>query len=340
MVKYWGVRLGEGGKYFQSGYAGKFIAIGWKELGTLNWLLQNEPEDTLLEKLKEKYKVAYSGNSEPPASKVGIESGEIFRFVRHFEVGDIILVPNPPERKVAIGRIKGAYEYREDWKDNCQYLNRRRVEWIKTISRDELSVPLKNSLVWLTIVSLESHKGEINGLMSGTKPVSHLIEKETTGDELYEKVIAKLKELEPKAFEEFIAHLLEKMGFEASTRKYVGDGGIDVDGVLGTDLGSMTVRIQVKRVSSTLGNTTVLQLRGSLGSRDFGAIITTNKFTKQAIQEAEAKDKTPITLIEGTDLVDIILTHYDKLDEQYQDLLSLKKKDIPLVDQFTMGSRK
>jgi len=38
MVAYWGIRLGEGGKYVDEGVSRNFIAIGWNELGDLSWM--------------------------------------------------------------------------------------------------------------------------------------------------------------------------------------------------------------------------------------------------------------------------------------------------------------
>jgi len=36
------------------------------------------------------------------------------------------------------------------------------------------------------------------------------------------------------------------------------------------------------------------------------------------------------------DLVDLVLSHCEDLDDRYKSLLNLKKKDVPLPDQFYM----
>ena len=38
IVGYWGILLGEGGKWVEHGKKGKYIAIGWHNLGNLEWL--------------------------------------------------------------------------------------------------------------------------------------------------------------------------------------------------------------------------------------------------------------------------------------------------------------
>lgn len=72
------------------------------------------------------------------------------------------------------------------------------------------------------------------------------------------------------------------------------------------------------------------------GGRPHGAIVTTSKFTKQAREEAESQGKKKIALVDGQALVDLILTHYNELDESYRKLLGLQKKEISIVDQFSM----
>ena len=75
-------------------------------------------------------------------------------------------------------------------------------------------------------------------------------------------------------------------------------------------------------------------LRGTLGVDEHGVLITTGRFTKQAQTEAEAEGKKPIALIDGQMLVDLILTHYNELDEEYKELLQLRSREVPLRERF------
>lgn len=149
-----------------------------------------------------------------------------------------------------------------------------------------------------------------------------------------DRIIERLLSLKPRPFEEFTSHLLGVSGFEAVNRQYVGDKGIDIDGYFSTELVTLNLKVQVKRVSGSLGNNVVLQLRGTLGTDEHGAIVTTGTFTRHAIEEADSEGKKNIKLVDRDGLVDLVLSHYDKLDDQYKSLLNLKKKDIPLSDQF------
>ena len=44
MRHYWAVRLGGGGRYLPQGKEGNFIAIGWDELGDLDWFASQSVE--------------------------------------------------------------------------------------------------------------------------------------------------------------------------------------------------------------------------------------------------------------------------------------------------------
>ena len=336
MVKYWGVRLGEGGKFVKVCYENKVIAIGWFDSENLNWLNSEKDPEKALDVLKKRFRIQHPDNSE---SSVGMKCGEIYRFVREFQEGDVVLVPDPQERKIIIGRISGQYQYVQNPQDECDYNHRRKVEWLKIVSRDEVSQKLKNSLVWLTVVSLEDHSLEINAFIQGQKIERH--EDEITGEGLYDAIIERLKEMNPRDFEKFVADLLGVVGFDSATpMNYVGDKGIDVIGNLNAGLTSITLHVQVKKVSSSLGNDEVLKIRGTLGSDEHGAIITTSRFTRQAEEESRRSGVKPITLINGDNLVELILEHYDELDENYQNLLKIVKKEIPFKDRFIITPRK
>lgn len=78
------------------------------------------------------------------------------------------------------------------------------------------------------------------------------------------------------------------IGFESANRQHVGDGGIDIDGVLNTELVSINLKVQVKRISSSIGNNRILQIRGALDTDAHGVIICTSTFTRSLLQKENA----------------------------------------------------
>ncbi len=130
-----------------------------------------------------------------------------------------------------------------------------------------------------------------------------------------EKVRKTLKKrllgLSPKEFEELISQLLPEMGFvEVEVTKISGDGGIDVRGILVVgDVVRIKLAVQVKRWKNNVQAPVVQQVRGSLGVHEQGLIITTSDFSAGAIKDAAQSDKTPIALMNGDQLVLLLMEH-------------------------------
>ena len=187
----------------------------------------------------------------------------------------------------------------------------------------------------MTIFSLDRYAGEIQALIAGEKP--------TPADKpqrVRDVVLSTLlDEMGGKKFEEFVRHLLEVVGFSSETTQYIKDKGIDVNGILDAEgLADITLRVQARRIRSSIGNKDILALRGALGQGEHGCFITTSSFTHQAIEESEAKGKLTIKLIDGNDLAALILRHYDDLAEEYKSKFPIRrKKDYNIEDQFVMA---
>ena len=121
----------------------------------------------------------------------------------------------------------------------------------------------------------------------------------------------RLLEMKPNEFEELISQLLPEMGFvEVEVTKSSGDGGIDVRGILVVDdVVRIKLAVQVKRWKHNVQSPVVQQVRGSLGAHEQGLIITTSDFSAGAKEEAEQSDKTPIALMNGKQLVFLLMEH-------------------------------
>ncbi len=143
-------------------------------------------------------------------------------------------------------------------------------------------------------------------------------------------LLKKLLAMAPAAFEELISQLLAEMGFEkVEVTKLNGDGGIDVRGVLvvGTVI-RIRMAVQVKRwsVKNNVHVPIVQQVRGSLGVHEQGLIITTSDFSPGAIQEAEQPDKTPIALMNGEQLIMLLLKHGFGVHRSTPDLFEIDEQ--------------
>lgn len=313
----WVVRMGRGGKYVNKVIDKKIIAIGWSKIQKLTGF--SSPE-MLREQVKKDY----------PDGAAAQSTGQLLRFRSDMKRGDIVLVPVPFERKILVTKVTSDYYYEED--KEFDYAHRRRVEIIKTISRDDCSQQLKFSLGGLlTVFSVRDHADEISALVKGTASV----ELTKTHSNIYDAVINRLFEMGAREFQDFINQILNVAGFEAAVTEYVGDKGVDIMGNLNAEgLAQVKLKVQVKRVHGSLGIDEVLRTRGSLAPDEHGCVITLATFTKSAIEEAEDETKKPIVLIDGNGLVDLILSHYENLSEDYKRVIGVKPKKLSLEQRF------
>jgi len=129
------------------------------------------------------------------------------------------------------------------------------------------------------------------------------------------------------AFEELITRLLAEMGFDnvAMTRGS-GDGGIDVRGTLVVG-GSIRTRmaVQVKKWKRNVQAPVVQQVRGSLGTHEQGLIITTSDFSSGAKKEAERPDAIPVGLMNGEQLVLLLVEYGIGVTRRSHDLIELEE---------------
>jgi restriction system protein len=119
-----------------------------------------------------------------------------------------------------------------------------------------------------------------------------------------------LGEMHPQAFEHLIGDLLVALGFDGvEVTRYVGDKGIDLRGTLvAGGVTDVKTAIQVKRhTTASIGAPTVREVRGGLGPHDRGLIITLSTFSKDARREASEPDRSPISLVDGAALIELLI---------------------------------
>lgn len=115
--------------------------------------------------------------------------------------------------------------------------------------------------------------------------------------------------LAPSAFERLTKRLLREVGFvQVEVTGQSGDGGIDGKGIVKIqDVLSYHVVFQCKRYKGSVGPGSIRDFRGAMvGRADKGLFITTGTFTREAIKEATRDGASPIDLIDGDDLVEML----------------------------------
>lgn len=124
-----------------------------------------------------------------------------------------------------------------------------------------------------------------------------------------ENLLALLRQLPPGGFERLCQRILRESGFErVVVTGRSGDGGIDGIGIVKVNaFVTFKVLFQFKRYAGGVGAGHVRDFRGSMhGPADKGIIITTGTFAKDANAEAVRDGVSPIELVDGSQLVELM----------------------------------
>lgn len=319
--KIWGIHTQDEALFLK----GDRIAIGWKDIGNL---LEIKPTR---EAFREKYEETY-----PDVKKGSIPTsvGMLYRFCHEIQIGDFVIYPSKSDRMINIGEITGGYEYNPD---EHEYVQQRAVKWLKHIPRTSFSQGALYEIgSAMTFFAVKNYADEFMvALDKGFKKMATATEEDDTVGATAEDIIEStrdfiLKELSRNlkgyALEEFVANLLQAMGYRTTVSPQGGDSGIDITAY--KDELPPRILVQVKSQDSDIKETTIQSLKGAMREGDYGLFVTLSNYTKNAQKYLES---TPIIRgINGTELVDLTLKYYSALDDKYRKMIPLKMVYIPV----------
>ena len=289
------------------------IALGWQQIGDLSLIAPDR------EAFKEKYIAAY-----PDAKKGSIPTGVgmLFRFCHEVQIGDYIIYPSKIDRMINIGEVTGDYKYVPD---ASEYVQQRSVKWLKHLPRMSFSQGALYEIgSAMSFFMVKNYADEfLAALDKGfVKSISEGEEDDTVGaaaDDIIEStkdfILKELsRQLKGYDLEQFVADLLQAMGYRTTVSPHGGDSGIDITAY--KDELPPRILVQVKSQDSDIKETTIQSLKGAMREGDYGLFVTLSNYTKKAQKYLE---NTPIIRgINGTELVDLILKYYDDLSEKYR----------------------
>lgn len=115
------------------------------------------------------------------------------------------------------------------------------------------------------------------------------------------------EEITPAEFERLIQRILRESGFEqVEVTGRTNDGGIDGRGIARINgILSFHILFQCKRYKNSVGSKEIRDFRGAMvGRTDKGLFVTTGKFTREAIKEANRDGAPIIDLVDGDKLAE------------------------------------
>lgn len=212
----------EFGRFSHAFITGNYIGIGW--FGQTDLSEIRDMGKDALGILHDQY--------EPDASpnRKGQNIGQIWRFLEEITLGTYVITPSEKREILRIGLVEGEYYYSPNSNDS-PYAHRKPIRWLdQTILRSELSVPLQNTLgSSLTVFRVNQVEEVLSKLSIGVIPQAKPL---PTREDASQRVIDRLLELSADDFEILIEQVLAAIGFETRHVGRVGDGGIDVEGIM------------------------------------------------------------------------------------------------------------
>lgn len=317
MKNIWCIRA-DYGTYSQHFVDGGYVGVGYD-------LTSNLSEVTSREELTNLYKAAHP--NEISNLVIGQQVGQVARFLLDIKAGDYVVTPASDTEWLHYGQVSDkGYWFESTRVDGCPFPHRRGVIWNATrLNRSAFSVPFQNTIrSSLTVFSISQQ----DEFLTAVKAEGHVSQKHAAAYDPYESVLAQVLELNDKEFEILVGHLLTAIGFEESkvTGK-TGDGGVDATGVLNVaNLAKVKVFVQAKRYKrgSKISANTVKQLRTAIPVGGQGAFITTAEFQSAASDVAIAEGFPRIGLINGGQLVDLLVKHWQDIPAEFQERLGLR----------------
>lgn len=319
-VKVWGIH-GQDDKLF---LAKNTIALGWREMGNLSEIQADR------DSFREKYIKTYPNEKK---GCIAISIGMLYRFCYEAKVNDYVIFPSKSDRMINIGIIEGSYVY-----DNTQpeFVQTRKVKWLKHLPRISFSqgalyeigsamsfFSVKNyAEEFLAALDKKSWKATAETEDDTVGATAEDI-KEGTKDFILKELSRQLKGYD---LEDFVADLLQAMGYRTKLSKRGGDSGIDITAY--KDELPPRILVQVKSQDSYIKETTIQSLKGAMREGDYGLFVTLSNYTDNA---QKYLNSTPIIRgINGIELVELILKYYDLLSEKYRKMIPLNKVYIPV----------
>ena len=134
------------------------------------------------------------------------------------------------------------------------------------------------------------------------------------------------RHLKGYALENFVADLLNAMGYRTQLSPQGGDSGIDITAY--KDELPPRILVQVKSQDNDIKESLSQSLKGAMREGDYGLFVSLSGYTKNAKRYLE---HTPIIRgIDGQELAALILKYYEGLSTKYKEIIPLERVYIPV----------
>ena len=324
-MTFWLVRADKHGEQEEGVLENNIVAIGWNDLPDLS-KIENKEE------LKKLYVDLFGPNKKMHLANV---VGQIWRFAKEINKGDLVALPLKRKSGIAIGEITGDYEFKEI-APNIKHI--RKVNCIKTFPRSSFDQDLLFSLgAFMTVGQIKRNDAEAR--------VRKMLKGEFTSRKLEEDVEIESSELDLEQYSrdkitkfierKFAGHDLSRLideiliakGYTTKLSPPGPDEGVDIlagSGPLGFE--SPRICVQVKSSPTPVDVRIVRELDGVVKSfkAEHGLLVAWGGINGKAEQEI-SRSFFSIRLWDQDKIVDELMKNYENLDDSIKAEIPLKK---------------
>jgi restriction system protein len=331
----WLIRAGEHGEYEEKFLTEKRVYLTWNDL---NRDISKVPtQSDLLGLLTTIYPDA-------KPNRLRNHAGQIYRFAKEIQVGDLVILPLKTQRVICVGEIASDYHF--DAKQPNPFFHWRSVNWLNEgVPRMHFGQDLLFSFgAFMSICRIQRNNAEARiqaMFQKGWQPetlamVTHAATdkandetSQTNLDELARDQIAQLIEARFKGHEltRLVEAILQTSVYTTYRSPEGPDGGVDI--LAGADtlgFGSPRLCVQVKSSSTPTDRPEVDKLLGAIKkfNAHHGLFVSWGGF-KSNVQKQLASSFFDVRLWSQKELLDQLFAVYDKLDEDIKAELPLKR---------------
>ena len=331
MKRLWKVSLGKNGEFESNAIANSVITIDFSVNEDISNLKNRDQLIALMEKLHPEAKSKTRANF----------AAQINQFKNEMSVGDLVVCPFSTSKTISVGEVISECEQDEE-----NLKPSRKVKWLKEeLPRDAFKQDLlysfgaimtvcevkrNNALARVeNVISTGVDKGdgeklELTNFHSELDPEENFDLQQIARDQIEKKIASNFTGHD---FTRLVDAILIAEGYQTYVSPPGPDKGIDIlagSGPLGLE--SPRIVVQVKSGSIVVDQPTVQGLSGSIKDQnaDFGLIVSWGGFTAP-VRSRMSDLHFRIRFWDRTKLVDNLLEVYDKLPEDIQLELPLKR---------------
>lgn len=282
-------------------------------------------------------------------------AAQLNQFVNKIKVGDYVVMPRKVTNGVAIGIVKGPYEF----DDESDFKHTRAVEWQEeSLPRDTFKQDLRHSFgAFMTICEIKRNSalerveavlatGSDPGALLGKQGQAPLVNQINDDDEneaedyqtdiediANQQIISLIKsEYAGHALADLVAEIMRIEGYTTKVSPPGPDGGVDILAAGGTlGLGEDRICVQVKSGDGAANHDVVLRLIGSVSNSQAQTGLLVSIGGVNAVAQKELDNNFfKLRLWQMPDLLKTLFRTYGELSDETRAKLPLKQIWAPM----------